>query len=124
MLAFAMTTSSLQLPPDLLSAICYVETKHVVSSIHKNDGGSDSLGICQVKLTTAKDLGFKGTAYELQHNNNVNIHYAGKYLQKQLRKYAEINKSISAFNAGHYTPKNYKYVNKVNNAWGVTYARH
>ena len=122
LLAFAMATAAFDLPPGLLDAVCYVETKHTENAIHLNDGGSPSLGICQIKLATSRDLGYKGSAEDLQYNTKVNAYYAAKYLKKHLRKYAEISRALSAYNAGHYTPKNVKYVKRVNAAWRKQYA--
>jgi|ERR1035437_7371847 hypothetical protein len=122
LLAFTLATTAFDLPPGLLDAVCYVETKHTENAIHLNDGGSPSLGICQIKLATARELGYKGSAEDLQYNTKVNAHYAAKYLSRNLRKYADINKSISAFNCGHYTPKNIRYVKRVNEAWRPKYA--
>jgi soluble lytic murein transglycosylase-like protein len=128
-MAFAATTAMFDLPPGLLSAVCYVETKHTASAIHHNDGGSDSLGVCQIKFQTAKELGFKGTPETLRHDSKANIHYAGKYLKKQLHRYdGDAIKAIAAYNAGTYRVntkgriKNLHYVNKVFNVWTGEYA--
>lgn len=97
---FLSTTIQLQLPPGLLSSICYIESKHVIQTIHHNDGGSDSIGICQIKLSTAQGLGFKGTAEELLEPKN-NIYYAGKYLALNFKKYHTATKAVIAYNQGH-----------------------
>ncbi len=80
--------------------MCYVESSHRIAVIHHNDGDGHSLGICQIKLKTAKWLGFKGTEKELM-NPKVNIYYAGKYLKHQIRRYKSIEKGVIAYNFGH-----------------------
>lgn len=90
-----------QLPPQLLSSVCYVETKHDAQAIHIDDGSSDSLGVCQLKLATAQGLGFKGTAQELMLPKN-NILYAGKYLAYQIKRHnGNTTKAIISYNRGN-----------------------
>lgn len=122
MLLFATTTHTFNLPEGLLSSLCYVESGHVVNAISYMDGGkTDSLGICQVKLNTARYMGFKGTAAQLRHNPTYNVYYAGKYLSYQMLRYnGDIPKAVAAYNAGscpHGVIKNHKYVSKVFLAW-------
>src|ERR1035437_1028349 len=100
LLAFSLATTAFDLPPGLLDAVCYVETKHTENAIHLNDGGSHSLGICQIKLSTARELGYKGSAEDLQYNTKVNAYYAAAYLSSKLRKYADISCAIAAYNHG------------------------
>lgn len=121
---FVTATQTHSLPVGLLSALCYVESTHNVSAIHHDDGGGNSVGVCQVKLETAKMLGFKGTERQLM-DPKVNVEYAAKYLKKQLNRYGQNSpKAVAAYNAGTYHPgkkdfaKNQHYVNKVFAAWG------
>lgn len=123
MLIFATVTQTFNTPPGLLSAVCYVESNHRPHAFNENDGGSSSIGICQIKLTTAQGLGFRGTAEELA-KPKTNIYYAGKYLKAQLTRYSgDIKKAISAYNAGTHREdalgitKNRRYVAKVFKAW-------
>ncbi len=101
-LAVLFTAVSLQqgLPPGLLSAICYTESRHTANVVHFNDGKSHSYGICQIKLEAARQVGFRGTAKELMIPA-INIHYAGLYLKHQLRRYNSIKKAVIAYNRGH-----------------------
>lgn len=126
-LIFVATSNTFNLPPGLLKSVCYVESTHNVKALHHNDGGATSLGICQIKLSTAKLLKFKGTEEELMKPQN-NIHYAGKYLAHQLKRYdKDIVMAVSAYNAGSYRrnalgkAKNQKYVDKVFNVWAQRY---
>lgn len=102
LMALFLTTSwQFDLPPGLLESICYVESKYDTHAIHEDDGGSDSIGVCQIKLTTAQDLGFTGTPKQLLQPE-INIHYAGKYLRKQLSRYKnDYTKAIISYNIGH-----------------------
>jgi len=98
---FIATSVQFNLPPGLLSSICHIETKHDISLIHYNDGSSPSYGICQIKLSTAQWLGFTGDEKELM-KPAVNIHYAGKYLAKNIKRYnGHTEKAVIAYNQGH-----------------------
>jgi Transglycosylase SLT domain len=97
---FITQTLHFGLPPDLLSSLCFVESKHDVSAIHHDDGGTDSIGICQIKFKTAQSLGFKGSAKDLL-DPQVNTYYAAKYLQHQLSRYhGDTTKAVIAYNMG------------------------
>jgi soluble lytic murein transglycosylase-like protein len=101
------------IPERNLSAVCYVESKHNAGAYVHNDGGSPSIGLCQIKYSTAKFLGFKGPS-KLLFDPYVNAFYAGKYLAYQVHRYkGDWKKAISAFNAGTATKKNHRYVRKV-----------
>lgn len=105
------------LPANLLSSLCYVESKHKISAIHRDDGGSSSLGVCQIKLSTAKGLGFKGSAKDLMRPD-TNISYAAKYLSKQIHRYNSVRLGVIAYNRGnakHLTTS--KYQRKVFKEW-------
>jgi len=89
------------LPPGLLEALCFVETRHVASAIHYDDGGRNSVGICQLQLRTAQDLGFEGTEEDLL-DPATNIHYAAKYLSGQISRYhGNLEKAVIAYNRGN-----------------------
>lgn len=120
---FIAATTTYHLPPGLLSALCYVESKHKADAIHHDDGNSDSIGICQIKLKTAQMMGFKGTAHDLL-NPKINTTYAAKYLKHQLNRYENDSpKSVAAYNTGTYLQgtktfaRNQLYVNAVFEAW-------
>lgn len=100
MLLFILHSSNFGLPPNVLSSLCFVESSHNIEAIHYDDGGSNSVGVCQIKLTTAQQLGFQGTEEELMDPNN-NIFYAAKYLQHQYKRYNyNIEKAVIAYNQG------------------------
>lgn len=118
MLSFIATTYTFNLPPGLLSALCYVESHHKVDAIHHDDGDSDSLGIGQVKLKTARWLGFKGTKAQLMIPE-VNIYYSGRYLKLQINRYnGNLEKALTAYNRGNSRGiERSKYSTKVLKEW-------
>lgn len=87
------------LPEGLLESVCYKESAFNIKAINYYDGKTHSYGICQVKLETAKTLGFKGSSDDLQEAE-TNITYAAKYLNFQYRRYGRWDKAISAYNRG------------------------
>lgn len=118
MLAFLSTTSTFNLPHGLLPALCYVESSHRVNAVHHDDGGSDSLGLCQIKLKTARYMGFKGTRTQLM-DPVINTYYAGRYLNAQLHRYnGNIEKALTAYNRGNAKGlARSRYSNKVLKVW-------
>lgn len=121
---FASVTQILALPPGLLSAVCYVESAHRVSAYQPHDGKGPSIGVCQIKPSTARQLGFNGKASDL-FDPKTNIFYAGKYLHYQIKRYnGNLVEAVAGFNAGRYIrnnknqPINNHYVEKVFSAWG------
>lgn len=122
-LLFLSVSHTFNLPPGLLSAVCFVESSHNVSAMHLNDGDSHSIGVCQIKLSTSRFLGFKGTAKALS-NPKTNVFFAGKYLHYQLCRYnGNLYKAVAAYNVGTFKsdklglPINRKYVHDVTRAW-------
>lgn len=116
-LLFVSVTMQFNLPPGLLSTVCYVESNHNTAAFHESDGVGNSVGICQIKHSTAKWLGFKGTEQELFEPYN-NIYYSGKFLSYQINRYNNVAKGIIAYNVGN--AKNLtrtKYSDKVLNKW-------
>lgn len=128
-LALLAASQNQGLPPGLLSAVCYVESKHNTRYyLNKNDGRGinpgHSLGECQVKRATARMLGYRGSEERLKSDVKVNTYYAAKYLKHQLDRYGgDIPKAIAAYNAGTHRvnkkglTRNRKYVTKVMKAW-------
>jgi len=117
---FISAATQFSLPPGLLDSLCYVESKHDIKAIHFNDGGSNSVGICQIKRSTAKDLGFKGTEEDLM-KPEINIYYAAAYLNHQIKRYGQIEKAVIAYNQGHAGKlTNTKYSKKVFKQWRST----
>lgn len=105
-------------PTKLLRAICWVESSHNPRAMNHHDGGSASYGLCQIKLATARLLGFQGTPNRLREPQ-TNIKYAAKYLHKQLVRYKQDwVKATIAYNRGVYKldRRGNHYLRKVLNA--------
>lgn len=115
---FTLTSLSLVLPPGLLDSLCFVESHYDLAAVTPLDGGEDSIGVCQVKESTARWLGFRGTREEL-FNPEVNVYYAGKYLKYQLTRYSgDTVRALSGYNRGHSTsPYHNNYTRKVFATW-------
>jgi soluble lytic murein transglycosylase-like protein len=97
----------------LVAAICHVESGHNPKAINIHDGDSPSYGECQVKLKTARWLGFKGRITDLWTNSKINREWAGNYLRYQLKRYkGDVRKAVSAYNCGSVC-KNDRYVREV-----------
>lgn len=122
---FELTEELFNLPPMLLLAICSSESDFR-NVVNPDDGGSPSYGICQIKLNTARTVGFQGRPKKLMHQG-VNIYYAGAYLSKQLKRYkGNTCAAIAAYNLGKakYVGtriKNTTYVRRVTTRWGNYY---
>lgn len=115
---FITMTLHFNLPPELLSSLCYVESTHSPTAIHHDDKGSDSIGLCQIKYKTAKSLGYAGTPEQLLEPA-TNAYFSAMYLQKQIKRYhGNVTKGVIAYNKGN--AKNLtssKYQRKVFNIW-------
>ncbi len=111
------------LPPGLLSSVCYVESHHNPAAINLDDGTGASIGICQIHYATAAQMGYKGTVAGLK-DPEINIFWASVYLHHQLYRYnGNWTKAVAAYNAGSFRLnekgqiKNRQYVAKVMKAW-------
>ncbi len=118
LLMFITNTQQFNLPAGLLAAVCYTESGFNTRAIHKQDGASDSIGICQIKLHTARYLGFRGTQEQLMVPA-VNIHFAAKYLHHHFVRYKSPIKAVIAYNMGHAKKEltSTKYSDKVIKYW-------
>jgi len=98
---FFLVSVQYGLPNGLLESLCYVESKHKVDAIHYYDGKTHSYGVCQIKLETARSMGFKGTAKQLMQPE-INVRYAGLYLTFQIKRYkGNTKKAVIAYNRGN-----------------------
>lgn len=118
LLLFNPVSTAFDLPAGLLNSVCYIESSYKADAIHHDDGNGDSLGLCQIKIQTAKLMGFKGTIKQLM-NPTINAYFAGKYLSHQLKRYnGNIAKALVAYNMG--SAKNFtrsRYSDKVIKQW-------
>lgn len=102
-----------KLPPDLIRAVIWVESRgDPKAQRYESHLDDSSYGLMQILLCTAKEMGFTGQADEL-FQPAVNIHYGCKYLTKQLRRYdGDMASAIAAYNAGGAYKKKGKFVNQ------------
>lgn len=118
LLIFNTISLEYKLPPNLLMALCTVESSLNAKAVHKYDGDGTSYGMCQIKIATAKFVGFKGHAKEL-FDPAINVLYAAKYLKFQVDRYkGNYAKAITAYNKGHSQGHGSSdYLAKVVNQW-------
>lgn len=100
MFFFLNATHENHLPHGLIESVCYVESHYDTNAYHKHDGKGNSVGLCQIKLSSARLVGFKGTEKELMRPD-VNIRFASKYLAHQLHRYKGCKaRAVIAYNQG------------------------
>lgn len=127
MIPYYMFNAATQFEVDiaLLYAFCSVESKCRSKAINRNDATKKakeagiiehSHGLFQIKLATAKMLGFKGKAKDLMQPD-INTYYAAKLIRRLYDKYGDTVKVISAYNAGRPIKSNKDYVHKVLSAY-------
>ncbi len=105
---------------NLLLAICAHESGNFTLNYSPHDHGSPSIGVCQIKESTARLLGFKGNPKDLM-DPKVNSLWAAKYLKYQQKRYGDDWVRITAaYNSGSYNPskiagcpRNLHYIKKV-----------
>ncbi len=119
---FTAATVAFSLPSGLLEAICYVESNYEIKAVHRDDGDGNSLGVCQIKLHTARMMGFTGNEAQLM-KPSINIHYSAKYLAYQFHRYDSSIEAVGAYNTGSYKISqdglavNRLYIKKVFKQW-------
>lgn len=105
----------------LLFALCKVESNCKDDAINHDDGTqrqkqagiiNKSYGLFQIKLGTARQLGFKAKVKDLL-KPDVNAWYAAKLLRELYDSYGSTSNVISAYNAGKPVRSNRDYVNRV-----------
>jgi len=80
--------------PQLVLAVAKIESS-------KNGKARNGIhyGLMQLKLDTARMLGFRGKPNELL-NWKLNLRYGSKYLNEKLRRYRSKSAALAAYNAG------------------------
>jgi len=122
---FFNAASAFKIDVALLYAFCTEESRCNINALNKDDGTafaksqgvkSPSHGMFQIKLPTARSLGFAGSSKQLM-KPEINTWYASKLLRSLYNKYKDTSKVISAYNAGHPITGNKKYVFRVLRAY-------
>ncbi len=108
-----------QVCPALLYAVCMTESSLRPHIINYNDGSGNSVGLCQIKVSTAHMFN-KGVTQRALLDPYVNAYYAALYLDKQIKRYNKNSRcAVAAYNAGRCNKngkgkiRNTRYVNKV-----------
>lgn len=97
--------------PRILAAIVRVESRYNAKALRREKKVRDwSVGLMQVRVGTAKWLGFHGDEFELM-TPETNLRYGAMYLEKLVRRYG--SGAISAYNAGKPCRCNQRYVSLV-----------
>ena len=104
--------------PYLVAAIIRHESRFRPRIIVRERDGHLSVGLMQIKLVTARSIGFRGNLRKLE-SPWVNIWYGVRYLKKKMRASATIWDAVAAYNAGiakwrpGYGYRNNRYVRNV-----------
>ena len=99
--------------PALVKAVIWTESKGDPYVLRYERHLDDhSYGLMQLLLSTATELGFKGSADGL-FDPDTNIRLGTMYLAKQLKRYGgNVAKAVAAYNAGSARYKDGKFVNQ------------
>ena len=100
---------------DVLAVICHYETRGEASKTHAvgDDGGS--LGICQVKVQTAREMGYTGPVEGLK-DPVTNIRYAARWLKHCVGLGAtSVRRQAECYNAGRLGRAKTVYASRVHN---------
>lgn len=98
---------------ELIRGVCFKESSLNPNAYVHNDGGSPSIGLCQIKQTTAKSMGFRGRE-SLLRDPYINAFFSAKYLAYQIKRYkGNVRKALSAYNAGRAITSNGHYVTSI-----------
>ena len=109
-----------RVPLDLLLALCSVESR-LTNAINWYDGGSPSIGVCQMKVRTVRDLGYSPSDL---FNYERAFMAAAAYLRAQKDRYQTWPAAVVAYNRGSYRrTMSTKYLTKVLRARRLIKAR-
>ncbi|WP_185985030.1 lytic transglycosylase domain-containing protein [Aureimonas mangrovi] len=88
-------------PVELAHAVVFIESTYRADVT----GGAGEIGLMQIKLGTARDMGFRGTRKEL-YDPATNLRYGMKYLAgAKARGGGSVCGTILKYNAGHYAKR-------------------
>ena len=95
--------------PDLIKAIIMTESSGRPNAIRHEWNGYDSIGLMQVTIPAARDVGYTGDESGL-FNPITNIEYGTKYLKHLLDEFnGNMYLAVAAYNAGAYNVKHGRY---------------
>lgn len=98
--------------PRLVSSIIETESRFRKWKIRREWDGSTSVGLMQIKIETARQIGFHGN-YRRLLLPWINVYYGVRYLRLKLLRYPFIWDAVSAYNAGRslWSSSRYRYRN-------------
>ncbi len=104
----------------LLLAVCTTESNLNPNAYVYEDGNSPSIGLCQMKKSTARMFNASVTEKDLL-DPKKNVYYSALYLKYQQKRYGDSwVKMVASFNSGSYNasripgcPRNLRYVRMV-----------
>jgi soluble lytic murein transglycosylase-like protein len=86
--------------PRLVVAIISTESGFRRYAKRVERDGNVSIGLMQIKVRTARWLGFRGSPEKL-YAPWINVYYGVRYLSMNLKRYGDVWDAVSAYNAGH-----------------------
>ncbi len=104
---------------NLIKAIVFTESSGKSSGYdYEKYANENSYGLGRILLSTARDMGFKGTAIDLL-NPKINLYYTTKYIRFWLDKgNNNMSLAISSYNSGF---KGFNYYQRNKRFWNPTY---
>ncbi len=85
--------------PRLVASIISVESRFKKYAVTRERDGEHSIGLMQIKIRTAREMGFRGAVRKL-YLPWVNIYYGVRYLKRQMSRYRFVWDAVSAYNGG------------------------
>lgn len=98
--------SGVDVPHELAMAIIDRESlpRYNTLSYRREPNGTESYGLMQILVSTARGIGFTGAATDL-FLPNVGVYWGMLYLANQLKRYkGDVTKAVAAYNAGSARP--------------------
>lgn len=97
----AGAASRYAVPPEWIKAVIEVESQWNPDAVNLSDPGGGAWGLMQLLLTTARGLGYTGTAQGLL-DPGVNIEYGTRLLAQLKTQYGtDFRRIYSAYNSGN-----------------------
>jgi len=98
--------------PDLIRAVIWQESSgNPNAKRYEGPEVGYSYGLMGLTMGAATDMGYKGEEKDLI-KPEINVKYGVKYLRYQYDRYKDLDKALTAYNAGHWTG-NLTYANAV-----------
>lgn len=98
--------------PRLVASVIWTESRFRAKMIRTEKDGHLSVGLMQIKRSTAREIGFRGPLRKLMIPW-INVFYGVKYLKNRIRHYSYGWDSVSAYNGGRplWSRTRFRYLN-------------